>query len=49
MLMGGREYDKITVDYPLTAAKAFSSLSDPFKFVYVSGTSASPSPIEFPS
>ena len=32
-----RLYPEITVDYPVAAAKAFSSLSDPFKFVYVSG------------
>ena len=32
-----RKYTEITKDYPLAAAKAFSSLSDPFKFVYVSG------------
>lgn len=34
-----REYKKITIDYPLAAAEAFSSLSDKFKFVYVSGMS----------
>jgi len=33
------EYVRITHDYPLAAAKAFSSLSDTgkFNFVYVSG------------
>jgi hypothetical protein len=36
--LGYREYKKITIDYPLSAAKAFSTLSDNFKFVYVSGT-----------
>jgi hypothetical protein len=29
---------KITKDWPLEAAKVFAGLSDPFKFVYVSGT-----------
>lgn len=32
-----REYVKITLDYPLAAAKAFAGLSDSFNFVYVSG------------
>lgn len=32
-----REYVKITVDYPVAAAKAFAGLADYFKFVYVSG------------
>jgi hypothetical protein len=32
-----REYKIITIDYPLAAAEAFSSLSDKFKFVYISG------------
>jgi hypothetical protein len=36
-LRGGSEYVRITVDYPVAAAKAFSTLSDKFKFVYVSG------------
>jgi hypothetical protein len=31
------KYTEITKGFPLAAAKAFSSLSDPFKFVYVSG------------
>lgn len=42
-----REYQKITYDYPLAAAKAFTSLPDPpkpFKFVYVSGEGATTSP-----
>lgn len=37
-----REYVKITVDYPLAAAKAFSGLSDSFNFVYVSGEGVCP-------
>jgi hypothetical protein len=40
----GRDYVKITVDYPLAAAKAFSTLHDPFKFVYVSGEGANLTP-----
>jgi len=38
------EYIRITHDYPLAAAKAFSSLSDTgkFNFVYVSGEGADP-------
>lgn len=42
-----REYQKITYDYPLAAAKAFTSLTDPpkpFKFVYVSGEGATTTP-----
>lgn len=39
-----REYIKITYQYPIAAAKAFSGLSDPFKFVYVSGEKISPIP-----
>jgi hypothetical protein len=39
---GYREYVKITVDYPVAAAKAFSTLSDSFKFVYVSSKSGNP-------
>lgn len=31
------EYLKITIDYPLAAAKSFASLSDTLRFVYVSG------------
>jgi len=38
------EYERITFDYPLAAAKAFSSLSSPFKFVYVSGEGATTTP-----
>ncbi|KAB8078747.1 hypothetical protein BDV29DRAFT_165692 [Aspergillus leporis] len=38
------EYVKITVDYPLAAAKAFSGLSDSFNFVYVSGEGATQEP-----
>ena len=37
ILTAVREYKKITVEYPLAAAEAFTSLHDPFKFVYVSG------------
>lgn len=43
-LVGKEEYIKITQDYPLAAAKAFSSLNDPFKFVYVSGEGATQKP-----
>ncbi|KAH0537358.1 hypothetical protein FGG08_005837 [Glutinoglossum americanum] len=39
---GHREYINITVDYPVAAAKAFSTLSDSFKFVYVSSKSRFP-------
>jgi len=38
------EYKRITIDYPMAAAKEFSSLSDIFKFVYVSGEGATTSP-----
>ena len=38
------DYIAITVDYPLAAAKAFSGLSSPFKFVYVSGGGATTTP-----
>ncbi|KAF7297629.1 NAD(P)-bd-dom domain-containing protein [Mycena kentingensis (nom. inval.)] len=34
------EYIRITYDYPTLAAKAFSTLSDRFNFVYVSGEGA---------
>ncbi|KAF7303145.1 NAD(P)-bd-dom domain-containing protein [Mycena kentingensis (nom. inval.)] len=34
------EYIRITYDYPTLAAKAFSSLSDRFNFIYVSGEGA---------
>ncbi|KAG8531281.1 uncharacterized protein KY384_003992 [Bacidia gigantensis] len=37
-------YQEITVDYPIAAAKAFSTLSDPFTFVYVSGEGATTTP-----
>lgn len=37
-----RDYVKITKDYTLEAAKAFSGLNDPFKFVYVSGMISHP-------
>ena len=39
-----REYIKITYDYPLAAARAFTTLSSPFKFVYVSGEGATTTP-----
>lgn len=39
-----RDYKKITYDYPLAAATAFSGLSEPFKFVYVSGEGATTTP-----
>jgi len=38
------DYIKITKDYTLEAAKAFSGLSDNFKFVYVSGEGATTTP-----
>lgn len=41
------EYQKITYDYPLVAARAFTTLPDPpkpFKFIYVSGEGATTSP-----
>ncbi|THC96674.1 hypothetical protein EYZ11_003829 [Aspergillus tanneri] len=41
------EYIKITLDYPLAAAKAFSRLSDSFNFVYVSGEGATQTPTRF--
>jgi len=34
------KYTKITVDYPLAAAKAFATLGENFNFVYVSGDGA---------
>jgi hypothetical protein len=34
---GSSEYLKITIDYPVAAARSFASLSDNFKFVYISG------------
>ncbi|KAH8703722.1 nucleoside-diphosphate-sugar epimerase [Talaromyces proteolyticus] len=38
------EYVRITVDYPLAAAKAFAGLNDSFNFVYVSGEGATSDP-----
>jgi uncharacterized protein YbjT (DUF2867 family) len=38
------DYIKITKDYTLEAAQAFSGLSDNFKFVYVSGEGATTTP-----
>jgi len=38
------DYVKITYDYPLAAAKAFSALSSPFKFIYISGEGATTTP-----
>ncbi|KAL4736788.1 hypothetical protein BDV11DRAFT_210968 [Aspergillus similis] len=43
-LVSKEEYIKITLDYPLAAAKAFSTLSDSFNFVYVSGEGATQTP-----
>ncbi|KAL4951978.1 hypothetical protein BDW69DRAFT_201057 [Aspergillus filifer] len=43
-LVGKEKYIEITKDYPLAAAEAFSSLSDSFNFVYVSGEGATQSP-----
>lgn len=34
------DYSKITVDYPVAAAKAFSTLGDKMNFIYVSGEGA---------
>ncbi|KAL1634064.1 hypothetical protein SLS58_010811 [Diplodia intermedia] len=42
--VGKEEYIKITQDYPLAAAKAFSGLNDPFKFIFISGEGATQSP-----
>ena len=41
-----REYEIITYDYPMAAAKAFATLNSPkpFKFVYVSGEGATTTP-----
>ncbi|MCJ1408958.1 hypothetical protein MMC19_003035 [Ptychographa xylographoides] len=41
------DYVKITHDYPLATAKAFSSLSSPFRFVYVSGEGTTTTPGRF--
>ncbi|KAJ9662720.1 hypothetical protein H2201_006004 [Coniosporium apollinis] len=43
-LVSKEEYMKITVDYTIAAAKAFSTLSDPFKFVFVSADGATENP-----
>ncbi|KAL4805290.1 hypothetical protein BDV18DRAFT_160951 [Aspergillus unguis] len=43
-LVTKEEYIKITHDYPLAAAEAFSGLSDSFNFVYVSGEGATQKP-----
>ncbi|EON61527.1 hypothetical protein W97_00742 [Coniosporium apollinis CBS 100218] len=43
-LVSKEEYTKITVDYTIAAAKAFSTLSDPFKFVFVSADGATEDP-----
>ena len=43
-LVSKEEYIKITKDYTLEAARAFSGLSDKFKFVYVSGEGATVRP-----
>lgn len=45
-----REYQKVTYDYPLAAARAFTTIPElpgPFKFVYVSGEGATTSPAMF--
>ena len=44
--LSDREYIKITINYPISAAKAFTSLSQsaPFKFVHISSEGASTSP-----
>jgi len=46
-LVSKEEYMKITYDYTIAAAKAFSTLSNPFKFVYVSGEGADPTERSF--
>jgi hypothetical protein len=48
-LIRDREYYEITHDYPLAAAKAFSTLhpNSPFTFVYVSGEGATHTPGTF--
>jgi len=38
------DYQKITFDYPLAAAKAFASLNTKFTFLYVSGEGATQNP-----
>ncbi|KAH7048412.1 hypothetical protein B0J12DRAFT_114254 [Macrophomina phaseolina] len=42
--VGKDEYVTITKEYPLAAAKAFSSLSPKFKFIYVSGEGTTQTP-----
>jgi hypothetical protein len=45
-----REYERVTYEYPLAAARAFSTLatpSKPVKFIYVSGEGATVSPGRF--
>ena len=39
--MSEEDYTKITLDYPVAAAKAFSTLGDRMNFVYMSGEGAS--------
>ncbi|KAK2795149.1 hypothetical protein FQN52_006075 [Onygenales sp. PD_12] len=46
-LVNKEDYVKITKDYPLAAAKAFSRLSDSFKFVYISGAGVTTKPGPF--
>ncbi|KAI9732726.1 MAG: hypothetical protein M1818_007460 [Claussenomyces sp. TS43310] len=41
------QYERITFDYAMAAAKAFAGLKDPFKFVYVSGEGATETPGRF--
>ena len=38
--MNETDYTKITIDYPVAAAKAFSTLGDKMNFVYMSGEGA---------
>ncbi len=40
--MASSDYTILTHDYPISAAKAFAKLSDPFKSVYISGEGANP-------
>lgn len=44
MQVGKEDYKTITIDYPVAAAKAFSTLNDSFNFVYVSGEGATTNP-----
>ena len=39
--MSEDEYTKITIDYPMAAAKALSTLGEEMNFVYMSGEGAS--------